>query len=140
VTPDDAVPALSLWQPWPELILAGRKTVELRSWDTPYRGPLWLHAGKHEDVELEARFGIVSPPKGAFVGRVELVEITPLDADRWRLWRPRHLADGPYEPGWFGWTLESPERLRRPVAAPGRQKLFRVEPELVERLVASLPS
>ena len=32
--------ALSIRQPWAELILQGRKTIELRTWKTSYRGLL----------------------------------------------------------------------------------------------------
>jgi ASCH domain-containing protein len=33
--------ALSVRQPWAELILTGRKKIELRTWTTDHRGPLW---------------------------------------------------------------------------------------------------
>ncbi len=36
---------LSLIQPWATLILSGAKRFETRSWRTPYRGPLAIHAG-----------------------------------------------------------------------------------------------
>ena len=32
--------ALSIRQPWAELIMQGRKTLELRTWRTNYRGAL----------------------------------------------------------------------------------------------------
>lgn len=38
--------AISLWQPWASLIAHGVKTIETRSWSTPYRGPLAIHAAK----------------------------------------------------------------------------------------------
>jgi hypothetical protein len=34
------VRALSLTQPWANLVAQGRKTIETRTWATPYRG--WL--------------------------------------------------------------------------------------------------
>lgn len=40
--------ALTIRQPWASLIAAGVKTIETRSWSTKYRGPLAIHAGKHE--------------------------------------------------------------------------------------------
>jgi len=36
---------LSLWQPWASLVGRG-KSIETRSWDTPYRGLLAIHATK----------------------------------------------------------------------------------------------
>lgn len=38
--------ALTLHQPWASLIALGHKRIETRSWSTPYRGPLAIHAGK----------------------------------------------------------------------------------------------
>ena len=39
-----AVRALSIQQPWAEMILRKKKPYELRSWSTNYRGPLVIHA------------------------------------------------------------------------------------------------
>ncbi len=36
--------ALTLWQPWASLIAIGAKSIETRSWATPYRGRLAIHA------------------------------------------------------------------------------------------------
>lgn len=38
--------ALSLTQPWATLIALGEKRIETRSWGTPYRGPILIHAAK----------------------------------------------------------------------------------------------
>ncbi len=38
--------ALSIRRPWANLILAGHKTVENRSWTTEHRGLLLIHAGR----------------------------------------------------------------------------------------------
>jgi hypothetical protein len=34
------IPALSVKQPWASMIASGEKTIETRTWLTPYRGPL----------------------------------------------------------------------------------------------------
>jgi hypothetical protein len=130
--------ALSVRQPWAELILQGRKTIELRTWETDYRGPFWLHTGKAADPDLHRSFDVLDPPRGAFVGRITLVDISPIDAERWERWRDRHLGSGRYRPGLFAWHLSSPERLRQPVPAPGRLNLFEVDEALARRLQATL--
>ncbi len=38
--------ALTLTQPWASLVSIGAKHIETRSWFTPYRGPLAIHAAK----------------------------------------------------------------------------------------------
>lgn len=52
-TQDRHVRVLSIRQPWLELILAGRKTVEVRSWNTAFRGTLLLHANQHVPTRRE---------------------------------------------------------------------------------------
>jgi hypothetical protein len=130
--------ALSIRQPWAELILQTRKTIELRPWDTDYRGPLWLHAGKAADLDLDRSFRVSDPPRGAFVGRITLADISPIDAQRWERWRGQHLGSGHYQPGLFAWNLSSAERLRKPVPAPGKLGLFEVDEALARRLHAAL--
>jgi ASCH domain len=126
--------ALTIHQPWAQLIILGRKTVELRRWETGFRGRFWIHAGKRENPALDARFGIGDPPRGAFLGSVELVNITLIDSRRWDAWQSRHLDLGPYTPGFYGWTLASPIRLRSPVPAPGQQNLFTVDAGIIQTL------
>jgi hypothetical protein len=41
--------ALTICQPYAELILRGEKLVENREWHTPHRGTILLHAGKSKD-------------------------------------------------------------------------------------------
>ena len=38
--------ALSLTQPWASLVAIGAKRIETRSWYTPYRGSIFIHASK----------------------------------------------------------------------------------------------
>ncbi|MBI4446675.1 MAG: ASCH domain-containing protein [Acidobacteria bacterium] len=49
--------AISVRQPWAELLISGRKSIEIRSWAHEYRGGTWLHAALKGDPELERRFG-----------------------------------------------------------------------------------
>lgn len=37
---------ITLTQPWATLVAIGAKKIETRSWSTPYRGPLAIHAAK----------------------------------------------------------------------------------------------
>lgn len=38
--------AITLTQPWATLVALGAKSFETRSWSTPYRGPIAIHAAK----------------------------------------------------------------------------------------------
>ena len=48
--------ALTLYQPWATLVAIGAKKIETRSWSTPYRGPLAIHAGKCRDYIFDQSF------------------------------------------------------------------------------------
>ena len=43
--------AITILQPYASLIVAGAKQYETRSWDTPYRGIIAIHAGKNKPFE-----------------------------------------------------------------------------------------
>lgn len=73
--------ALSIRQPYAAAIVDGEKTVELRTWQTPYRGDLLICAsgaktgwGKKEDDE----FGIIY---GHAIGVATLTDIVPFSRD-----------------------------------------------------------
>jgi hypothetical protein len=61
------IKALTIRQPWAELILRGRKPFELRTWRTKYRGPLVIHAAAKVDAWDARHFGL-NPEN--LVGRV----------------------------------------------------------------------
>jgi hypothetical protein len=72
--------ALTICQPYAQLIISGEKRVENRTWPTGYRGPLYIHAGKSrdwlDDIDLR-RFP--NMPFGAVVGIAELVNCVHID-------------------------------------------------------------
>jgi hypothetical protein len=133
----ETFPALSVRQPWAELIVSGRKPLELRSWQQSYRGRIWIHAGKHVDEALDARFDLCHPFRGGFIGSAELTSIELLDERRWELWRDLHHSSGPFELGMFAWVLAHPKRLAHPVPARGDLGLFSVPPEVLADLIAA---
>src|SRR5258708_7375485 len=125
---------LSIKQPWAQLIIEGRKDVEVRSWATPYRGPLWIHTGQKLDTYANERFNEHDLFRGGIIGCAELWGIRPFSAKSWEAWRSRHLDDSPFdeELGKYGWILRNPKRLERPIPVKGTIGPFRL-PDPVER-------
>lgn len=118
---------LSIRQPWAELIVQGRKTLELRTWTVKYRGPLAIHAS--QTVEREACLAHGLDPDqvttGAVIGVAALVEIVELDAASFAARRTEHLDDGPWtDSPLYGWRLANPRTLPEPELARGRMGLF----------------
>jgi hypothetical protein len=126
-----AMKALSLTQPWATLVCLGVKTIETRSWKTPYRGPLAIHASKSYPKncrELEKRepfysalrpHGQYSYPAlcvGCIIGAVELVDCIPAEEAVRRGAPLQEHTFGDFSDGRFAWMLTSPRFL--PAAIP----------------------
>ena len=68
---------LSLKQPFADLQALGEKTVELRKWNTKFRGNFLIHASKNIDVKACERLDIEidNLTKGAIIGSAFLYEL-----------------------------------------------------------------
>jgi len=109
------VKAITIRQPWAELIVRGDKDVENRSWRTRHRGPLLIHAGVTADRASFQQYGVPeSAARGAIIGVVELVEVTRTRSSEWH-------ADGQW-----GWYLARARRFAKPIPLKGRRMLFEV--------------
>jgi hypothetical protein len=89
--------AISVKQPWAALIVAGVKTIEVRTWATRRRGPVLIHASKAADDRPEGWARIVTPElkestqlRGGIIGAADLaacrgyttIDAFAADADR----------------------------------------------------------
>jgi hypothetical protein len=124
--------ALSFRQPWAALILEGRKTLDLRTWATHYRGRLAIYASL--EVEKEAcqahRVDIAQLTTGALIGIVDLVDVIPLDEAAYNARQAEHLGGRRFRPGLYGWVLKNPRPLDPPQVVKGRLNLFDVDVQL----------
>ena len=134
---------LSLSRPWTELVLAGHKSIENRTWATPYRGLLVIHGalswdpvaavetarpviGAVELAALDYRGALLKEtcPTG-FLGVVDLTFIC----------RPTHRRSCTCGPWAFRethhWHVENPRRLPEPIPGPGRLGLFTPPAEVI---------
>lgn len=119
---------LSIKQPWAELIMEGRKDVEVRSWATDYRGPLWIHTGQKIDTYASERFPHGDLFRGGIIGCAVLWGIRPFSSKSWEAWRSRHLDDAKFneELAKYGWIFRNPKRLERPIPVKGSTGLFKL--------------
>ncbi len=69
--------ALTISQPWANLIASGLKFVENRTWPTSYRGPLAIHAGKGSQYLTSQQLTMY--PTGCIVATCQLVECVHID-------------------------------------------------------------
>lgn len=128
--------ALTICQPYAELIARGEKPIENRTWATAYRGPLLIHAGKSRswmDDDDELRFPGMA--FGAVVAIADLVECKHLHEQAWPS-RYRHLQEHEHANGPWCWILENVRRLTQPVPWNGAQGLWEAPAALTLALSA----
>jgi len=117
VSLDPHIIALGVRQPWVELILRGVKTLEVRSFDTPKRGTIYLYASKtvsDNEAALEAveahGLDLETLPTGLLCGSVELADSRPATAaDTTNSCVPHSLLKNA-----FVWTMKNPRRFETP--------------------------
>lgn len=111
--------ALSLKQPFAELILQGKKKVELRKWNTRFRGEFLIHSSKVPDSNAMKKFKFGKLPCGCIVGRAKLAGVKHyLNEKEHKEDKERHLADSYW--GDYGFIIEGAERFKEPIPAKGK--------------------
>ena len=100
--------ALSVKQPWANMIARGEKTIELRSWATRHQGNLIICSSALPDI----------PPAGAAVAIVNIVECRKaVQADEEKACCVVRIGRD------YAWIFENVRRLR-PWPVKGAQGLF----------------
>ena len=102
---------LSLKQPFAELILQGKKKIELRRWNTKFRGDFLIHASKIPDKKAMTKFGFVNLPLGCIVGKAKLVDVKKYENEiEHQKDKKLHLANSFW--GNYGFILEDVKRVK----------------------------
>ncbi len=133
---------ITVWQPWASAIALGVKKIETRSWLTPYRGPLAIHAARrwrplqsefyalHAKTLARAGLDIELPlPLGQIIAVVDLGAMVRTDDCR-----PSTMewAWGDYAKGRWAWLLKNPTQLVSRIPFRGSQTFFTVPDELID--------
>ena len=108
---------LSIKQPWAELILQGKKKIEIRKWSTKFRGKFFIHASKVPDEKAMKFFGFENLPCGFIIGKAELVDVKKYkNNEEFSKDKDKHLATSEW--GDNGFILENVQRIK-PIPAKG---------------------
>lgn len=117
--------ALSLKQPYAELVVSGRKKIELRKWNTSFRGEFFIHASKSIDKEAMARFGFKQLPTGCIVGKADLVDVKKYNnKEEHSNDKFLHLANSDW--GKYGFILENAQRIKE-ISVNGKLGFWNLE-------------
>ena len=103
--------ALSLKQPWAELILQGKKKIDIRKWNTKFRGKFLIHSSKIPDKVAMKKFGFSNLPCGFIVGEAELTNVKKyIDKKDFEKEKNLHLAGEEF--GGYGFILKNIKRIK----------------------------
>jgi len=117
--------ALSIKQPFAELILQGKKKIELRKWNTKFRGEFLVHASRNPDKDAMKKFGFRELPLGAIVGKAKLIDVKKyFNEEEHRKDENLHLASSIW--GSYGFILENIKRVE-PINYKGQLGFFEVK-------------
>lgn len=100
--------AVSLKQPWANLVVSGRKTIETRRWTTKYRGDLVICSSKKPNIH----------PAGYALCIVELYDIKPMAKEH------EKKACIKVYPGAHSWFLRNIRQINPPIDVKGRLGIF----------------
>ena len=123
---------LSICQPFAELIVQGKKTIELRKWNTKFRGEFLVHAAKNI-LEEDCKRMKISPKTvttGAIIGKVNLVDVKKYDSDKeLKADKKKHHSISDNTKNKYGFILENPKKLRVPIEYLGKLNFFEFHPD-----------
>ena len=109
---------LSLKQPFAELILQGKKKIELRKWNTKFRGEFLIHSSKIPDKESMIKFGFNDLPLGFIIGKANLIDVKNYKSEEeHKKDNNLHLVTSLW--GNYGFVLEDIKRIE-PIPAKGK--------------------
>jgi ASCH domain-containing protein len=128
---------LSIRQPWLDLIIRRKKTIELREWAVMKRGVIALHAAWAIDWKAAALFGYDRPfdlPRGEIVGCAKIVDGLELDRESWYRLVDQHCVIHPLRSGVYAAFLENVERLSNPIRLKGKQYFFSLPDAVIDNI------
>jgi predicted transcriptional regulator len=127
---------LSLKQPFADLLAHGEKTIELRKWNTSFRGEFLIHASKTIDIESSERLDMNSNKFtiGAIIGSAFLYDVKEY-SNREEFENDRHkhfsVITKYFEGYRYGFLIRDAKLLKNPIPYPGKLRFFEVDENII---------
>lgn len=120
---------LSISQPFADLIISGKKTIELRNWNTNFRGEFLIHAPlkiKTNDckrLKINKKFAT-----GVIIGKAELYDVKKYNSlKEIKSDQKFHFAAKKFQGKIFGFKIRNVKILKIPISCKGQLGFFDVE-------------
>ena len=119
---------LSVSQPFADLIISGKKTIELRNWNTKFRGEFLIHSPLKIKIKDSKRLKINKKlVTGAIIGKAHLYDVKKYDSlKEIKLDQKFHFASKKFQTKTFGFMLKNAKPLRIPIPWKGQLGIFDV--------------
>jgi len=122
---------LSLKQPFADLLALGEKTIELRKWNTKFRGEFLIHASKNIDIDSCDRLDIDIDKLsgGAIIGSAFLFDVKVYgNQEDFNRDKQKHFSIiSKYFGGYkYGFLIRNAKMFKKPIIYPGKLKFFEV--------------
>ena len=120
---------LSICQPFAELIIQNKKTIELRKWNTKIRGEFLVHAPIKIRKEAYEKLKINEKlTTGAIIGKVELVDVKKYESlKEIKIDKKKHFGSPTSQKRIFGFILKKAKPFRIPIPWKGQLGFFDVD-------------
>lgn len=120
---------LSVSQPFADLIVSGKKTIELRKWNTNFRGEFLVHSPLKVRINDCKRLKISKKlVVGAIIGKVEIIDVKKYSSkSEVKSDAKKHLASTDFFNRKYGFVLKNPKLFRIPIPCKGKLGFFEVQ-------------
>ena len=120
---------LSVSQPFADLIISGKKIIELRKWNTNFRGEFLIHAPIKIRIEDCKRLKINKKlVTGAIIGKAELYKVKKYNSVKEiKADQKFHLASKNFHGKTFGFMLKNVKSFRIPISCKGKLGFFEID-------------
>lgn len=135
--------AISIKQPWLDLILKGKKTIELREWHHTFRGLIAIHSPIKIDYHAAHYFGYSQPWKlerGKVLAVANLDAVSELSEEKYNDCMMEHLSIFPFSGTVYSFRLSNIFQLPKPVMAKGKLGIFPLDGMISEKILVQLPT
>ena len=119
---------LSISQPFADLVISGKKNIELRNWNTNFRGEFLIHAPFKVKIDDAKRLKIGKKfVTGAIVGKAQLYDVKKYNSTKEiKLDQKFHHSTKEFQTKTFGFLLNNAKSLRIPIPWKGQLGFFDV--------------
>lgn len=120
---------LSISQPFADLVATGKKTIELRKWNTNFRGEFLIHSPIKIRIDDARRLKISKKfVTGAIIGKAEIYDVkkyiskSEISSDY-----KKHFASKNFHDMHYGFLIKNAKLFRIPIPYKGKLGFFDVK-------------